>query len=98
MKQNWLRSWCDCVRPANKADIKIIIMKLSELQGKLDALNTQLDKSTAEIVAEVQTLKDSLGGVELPADAQASLDRLATKVQALDDLNPDAPAALAPPA
>ena len=72
---------------------KTILMKISELNGSLNALSTQLDKATGEIVAEIQTLKDALANVDIPADAKASLDALTAKAQALDDLNPDAPAA-----
>ena len=65
--------------------------KLSTLQASLDALNTQLAKATSEIVAEIAKLTAALGDVDIPADAQASLDTLTAKAQALDDLNPDTP-------
>lgn len=61
-------------------------MKLSELNAALEAVNTQLEK----VKTEVQTLKDSLSNVDLPADAQASLDRLTGLAKAIDDINPDA--------
>lgn len=59
--------------------------KLSELPGILTAYGDKLDK----IIKEVQTLKNSLGDVELPAAAQSSLDRLGGLIQTADDLNPD---------
>lgn len=64
--------------------------KLSELAGLIEGVNTRLDK----VKTEVQALRDSLGDVEIPASAQASLDKLAALAQAIDEINPDA----APPA
>lgn len=66
-------------------------IKNTELAAAIEAINTQLDKASTEIFDEIKTLTDSLGNVEIPQEAQDSLDRLKTKVQALDDLNPDAP-------
>lgn len=62
-------------------------MKLSELTGALTALNNKV----AKIATEVQALKDSLTDVELPAEAQEKLDALTASLQAVDDLNTDAP-------
>jgi len=64
-------------------------MKASELKDKIDALSEQLEKSNAEIIQEVQTLKDELADAEIPTAATESLERLGTLVQALDDRNPD---------
>lgn len=79
-----------CAGLATKRDLEQteerINMKLSELNAALDAVNTQLEK----VKTEVQTLKDSLSDVDLPADAQASLDRLTSLAKAIDDINPDA--------
>lgn len=105
---NSVRGFMSGLRPATKADIEKatdkIIMKLSDLQAKLDALKVQLDKTKAEILAEVENLKKQLADVELPEGATASLEALTGKVQELDDLNPDAaptpeptPATEAPP-
>lgn len=63
-------------------------MKLSQLNATLTEVGDKLDK----VAAEVQALKDALADVDLPAEAQASLDRLVAAAQALDDLNPDATA------
>ena len=62
-----------------------INVKLSELSAKLTAVADQVDK----VKTEVQNLKDSLTNVELPADAQAALDRLTESVNAVDAINPD---------
>lgn len=83
----WFRSHC---RPATQSDLQLmeqrINMKLSELNTALSAVNTTLEK----VQAEVQKLKDSLADVDLPADAQASLDRLTALAAAIDEINPDA--------
>lgn len=84
--------WWDRFTPATKADIEKILMKQADLQASLDALTAQLDKATEEITTEIKTLTDALANVDLPQGAVDSLDRLKAKVQALDDLNPDAPA------
>ena len=60
--------------------------KISELPGILSALVVGVDK----IIEEVQALKDGLGDTEIPAEAQTHLDNLTARLQALDDLNPDA--------
>ena len=65
--------------------------KLSELEGKLTALADQFAKGIDEVVAEIKTLTDALANVDIPTGAQASLDRLTTLAQKLDDLNPDQP-------
>ena len=87
--------WWSHLTPATKKDLDKAVDKImatvQELNTKLTAINAQLDKATAEIVDEINKLKAALNNVDLPADAQASLDALTTKVQALDDLNPDAP-------
>lgn len=60
--------------------------KLSELASKLDDIEKVLEK----VQTEVQALIDALKNVEIPADAQASLDKLAAIAKTIDDLNPDA--------
>ena len=60
--------------------------KLSTLAQTLTNVGTQLDK----VKTEVEALKASLEDVEIPAEAQAALDKLAAIAQALDELNPDA--------
>jgi hypothetical protein len=90
-------TWLEKILPATVADVKQtkqeVLMKVSELADKLTALDTQLGKAQAEINAEIDALKAALNNVEIPAAAQAAIDNLSAKVQALDDLNPDAPTA-----
>lgn len=93
MALGWvLRAYCfrSAVDPATKQDLREseerTNMKLSELKGAVDAVNSQLEK----VAAEVQALKDSLADAEIPADAQASLDRLAELTKNIDEINPDA--------
>ncbi len=74
------------LRGFNKHTERLIMSKLSELNTTLEAVNAQLEK----VKTEVQTLKDSLTNVDLPANAQASLDKLTALAAAIDELNPDA--------
>lgn len=68
-------------------------MNQVELAQQLTALKQQTDKANAEIVAKVQSLEDALnaGGSTTP-EVDAALADLKTSIQAVDDLNPDAPA------
>lgn len=86
------RRWHHCLIPATKADIKNIMAKLSGLEGRLEAVNTQL----TNIGAEIATLKSALDDVDLPADAEASLEKLEALAQT--DATAGAPAATTPPA
>lgn len=63
-----------------------VMAKLSELTGLVKNLGLKVEK----IHAEVQKLKDSLGDVDLPAEAQTALNNLETALSGLDELNPDA--------
>lgn len=65
---------------------KRILMKISELNGVL----TQVETTLGKVQAEIKLLQERLADAEIPADAQASLDRLAALATALDELNPDA--------
>lgn len=74
-----------------------LMTQVSELQGKLEAVNTQLAKASTEIVSAVQTLRDELAAAQvLTPGAEQALTNLQTVAQALDDLNPDVPAQPAP--
>lgn len=64
-------------------------MKVSELAGALESIETQLGKAKTEIVAEIKTLQDALADVDVPANAEASIGRLKGLAQGLDDLNVD---------
>lgn len=63
--------------------------KVTELATKIDAVSDKLGKASGEILSEIATLRSAAG--ELPADAEASLARLESMAQALDDIIPDAP-------
>ena len=63
-----------------------LMAKLSTLAATLTAIADGVDK----VKVEVQALKDSLGDVDLPAEAEAALERLTVAVKAVDDINPDA--------
>lgn len=67
--------------------------KVSELEGKLTTLTTQVTK----IATEVQALKDALANVEIPEAAETALANLTTALKAVDDLNEDAPPPPPPP-
>lgn len=69
-----------------------IMTQVSELAGQMSEVNAQLVKSLTEINAQVAALQAALVNVEIPAEAQTALDNLKATAQALDDLNPDAPA------
>lgn len=68
-----------------------LMAKLTELEGKLSALIAQFSKGIDEVVAEIKALQDALSNVDIPAGAEASLAKLTTLAQTLDDLNPDQP-------
>lgn len=77
-------------KPPTQQDLlqmeKHIMAKLSTLGGTLATIEATLTK----VKTEVETLKAQLGDVDIPADAQETLDRLQALSAALDDLNPDA--------
>lgn len=85
--------------PVTKQDLleteKRIMAKLSELAPTLLALEGKLTK----IQDEVEKLREAFenSDVDIPAEAQESLDRLAALAQAIDDVNPDAPTENPPP-
>jgi len=67
--------------------IVYVVMKITELEARLDAETERANK----IAAEVKTLKDSLSNTDLPQAAVDSLDRLSAALKGVDDLNEDAP-------
>jgi hypothetical protein len=68
-------------------------MNQAELVAQLDALKAQVDKSKAEIVAKVADLEAELANAgQVSPEVEARLNALKSAVQAVDDLNPDAPA------
>lgn len=78
--------------------MKEVEAQLADLLTSVSAVSDQLAKATTEITNEIQTLKDALANGTISDAAQASLDALTAKVdalkpvaQTLDDLNPDTP-------
>lgn len=71
--------------------LETLMTSMTELETKLNDINLQLTKASAEIQAEVQSLKDIIAaGGQLTPDAEAALANLTSIAQALDDMNPDA--------
>jgi hypothetical protein len=66
-----------------------IIMKLSQLATALQSVDGKLTEASTEIIALIQTLRDQLGDVEIPADAEATLTAITTKATALADVVPN---------
>lgn len=68
--------------------LKQIIMTNAELLDLLLADDAKVDK----IVTEIQALKDLVAASQnVPQDIVDAVNSLGTKLQAADDLNPDAP-------
>lgn len=63
----------------NKQQLNQINMKLTDLASAFTALDTQV----TTIAASVATLQATLTNVDLPADAQAALDKLTADVGSL---------------
>jgi predicted RNA polymerase sigma factor len=57
---------------------------VSEVQDAVDAITAQINKGTAEVVAEVAALEAQVAAGETP-----DFTALKAAAQALDDLNPD---------
>jgi hypothetical protein len=82
------------------ASLKEIVMASNaELTQQLNDAADKAEKSRAEVVAavdtlktEVQTLKDQIanGGADVPPEVIAAANRVSAAVEALDQLNPDA--------
>ncbi len=68
-----------------ETNTKQIMAKISSLAATVSALAEQQEK----VVTEIKALKDSLSDVEIPAEAQAALDRLSAAIKSADDENPD---------
>ena len=85
--------WCGLRQEIKELgkEVKNMSTKLSELAAAIVAVNNGLDKAKTEILAKIAELEDSLQDVEIPAEAQAAIDDLRVKAQALDDIVPDAP-------
>lgn len=66
-------------------------MDISEVAAAVDAITTQVVKAKDEITTRIAELEAALGNTALPAEAVTALDNLKAAVQAVDDINPDAP-------
>lgn len=69
-----------------------IMTKLSELEGRLKAVNDTLGKIGNETTATldlVTKLRGELEDVELPPGAEAALNDLETQAKKVDDMVPD---------
>lgn len=71
---------------------KKILMKATELSTQLTNLTAQVNKVKAEVLKRITDLEAALSNVDLPEEAVIALDGLKTALQAVDDINPDAPA------
>ena len=68
---------------------KLIIMKLSEVEGFVLEVKAQIEKAKVEIKEKIQSLEDSLSDVTLPDGAISALAGLKDLAQRLDDIVPD---------
>lgn len=85
------RDWI--IRPILQL-LERIIMTQDELAQSLVDLGTQVDKIGGEIKTEVANLEAQItSNGTVPDNVAAALTSLKAKLQTLDDLNPDAPAA-----
>lgn len=82
------------------SDIALILERLStmseaqtQLAAALEAKTDQIVKAIAEVTAATVALEEQIAELDnIDPALQAAFDRLSGTVQALDDLNPDAPA------
>jgi hypothetical protein len=65
--------------------------KVNELAAQLTVVKEQVTKAKNEVIKRIADLEAALANVDLPPDAEAALTALKAEVQAVDDLNPDAP-------
>ena len=79
------------LRRIEEAERKIL-MKTNELEGQLNTLKAQVDKSKTEVLKRIADLEGALANTDLPDAAVTALDALKASVQSVDDINPDAPA------
>jgi hypothetical protein len=94
--RRYLPGWlfpCKCEFRKINSKLEEMSMKISEVSALLVSVDAQLGKAKDEIVAKIAELQAALVNVDVPADAQAALDDLKVKAQALDDVVPDAPVA-----
>lgn len=73
--------------------VGLIMTKVSELEGRLDAIQTTMSKisgETSALVQQVADLKAQLQDVDLPAGAEAKLAEIEATARRIDDAVPDA--------
>jgi hypothetical protein len=63
---------------------------MATLQERFDAVSAKLDEASSELLAEIQNLKDQLANTQLTPEAEASLEAVETKANALADVVPNA--------
>jgi len=97
-----------CIRSGSEHQLLDAISSLKEtimtsnadLTTQLNAAADKAEKSRAEVVAAVGTLKTEVealkaqiaaGGSDVPPEVVAAADRVSAAVDAIDALNPDAP-------
>lgn len=67
------------------ADINKKLRKImANLEERFNALNAKLEEASKEILAELEKLRN----MELPAEAEASLQAIETKANAMADISP----------
>lgn len=71
--------------------IERLVMTQAELTAKLDMFVTQVTKAHTEITTKLKELMDAIEAQPVNAEVQRAVERLATAIQAQDDIIPDAP-------
>lgn len=72
---------------------RVVAMNQTEVLEALNGVNATLDKigsETTELLAEVQTLKDTIEAGTVSPEVEAALAAVVARVKAVDDLVPDA--------
>jgi hypothetical protein len=77
--------------------LESIMTRLDELAAQQTDILNKLNEGHAEILDKITDLEDQLLNIELPADAEATLELLKEKAQALADIVPGSPADEFPP-
>lgn len=84
--------------PATRNQIEEVMAKLSTLAAALDQIKANQDEADREVRARfdelnarIKALEDSLGDVEIPADAQEKLDAVLAGSKSLADIIPNPP-------
>lgn len=77
---------------------EVIMTQVNDLAAVLTQVNDQLAKAKVEITTKIDGLAAALTNVALPTEAQIALDSLTAMSQTLDDIVPDVPVVVEPPA